>query len=198
LPPKEKTKVIAPNCTEISFTADDELISMMTRFKELTGHQNAHSGHLELLKSAFRIALKQVDPEQKRVRSLRTTSPLSTPTPESKPKQIKNTAFPSFNPDYIPSQTKKTVRIRENGECGFVSRATGQRCGSRFGLEFDHIIPKALGGESTSENLRLVCRTHNQWHAIQALGPKHMAKYIPSLKDGMVDMAAGATLTTHL
>ncbi|MBI3016565.1 MAG: HNH endonuclease [Deltaproteobacteria bacterium] len=29
----------------------------------------------------------------------------------------------------------------------------------------DHIHPWSLGGDSTPENLRLLCRTHNQWRA---------------------------------
>lgn len=34
-----------------------------------------------------------------------------------------------------------------------------------FGLKYDHIRPIALGGQSNLENIRLVCRAHNQLYA---------------------------------
>jgi hypothetical protein len=43
-------------------------------------------------------------------------------------------------------------------------------------LEFDHIQPLALGGTTTPENLRLLCRAHNQFEAERVLGKDHVAK----------------------
>jgi len=31
-------------------------------------------------------------------------------------------------------------------------------CGSKYALEEDHIVPQAVGGDSSRENLRLLCR----------------------------------------
>ncbi|MFL5261618.1 MAG: HNH endonuclease [Anaeromyxobacteraceae bacterium] len=50
----------------------------------------------------------------------------------------------------------------------------GRRCGSTWKLELDHVVPAALGGPSTVENLRLHCRSHNQLDAEQIFGPAHM------------------------
>ena len=50
----------------------------------------------------------------------------------------------------------------------------GMRCGSRFQVELDHIVPFAQGGPSTLENLRCVCRAHNAWLAVQAYGVEKM------------------------
>ena len=52
-----------------------------------------------------------------------------------------------------------------------------KRCGSRFQIELDHILPFAQGGPSTLENLRCVCRAHNTWLAVQAYGPEKMATF---------------------
>ena len=37
-------------------------------------------------------------------------------------------------------------------------------------IEFDHIVPFALGGEHSVENLRLRCFAHSQWHSIEEFG----------------------------
>ncbi len=75
---------------------------------------------------------------------------------------------------YVPAHAKRTVWERDGGRCTFVT-ADGVRCPARKGLEFDHIVLFARGGESTVENLRLRCRVHNQYEAEQALGENFMA-----------------------
>ena len=46
----------------------------------------------------------------------------------------------------------------------------GQRCGTTRKLEFDHHVEVALGGESTVENVRLLCKAHNLMKAEKNLG----------------------------
>jgi 5-methylcytosine-specific restriction endonuclease McrA len=70
---------------------------------------------------------------------------------------------------HIPAAVRKAIYERDGGRCTFVG-AEGQRCGSRMHLEFDHVVPWAMGGASTEANLRLRCRTHNQWEAKRAFG----------------------------
>ncbi|MBX3387541.1 MAG: HNH endonuclease [Phycisphaeraceae bacterium] len=43
---------------------------------------------------------------------------------------------------------------RDEGRC--------VRCGSNANLEFDHIIPIAMGGSSTARNLQLLCEPCNR------------------------------------
>ena len=73
------------------------------------------------------------------------------------------------NERYVPDRIKNAVWERDGGRCTFVD-ATGHRCESRTRLEFDHVIPFARGGLSTASNLRLRCRTHNQFEARRVLG----------------------------
>jgi 5-methylcytosine-specific restriction endonuclease McrA len=56
--------------------------------------------------------------------------------------------------DAIPEDVRRFVFQRDEGEC--------QKCGSRELLQFDHIIPVALGGSSEPENLQLLCSTCNR------------------------------------
>jgi hypothetical protein len=47
----------------------------------------------------------------------------------------------------------------------------GHRCESTASLGLDHIVRRALGGETTAENLHPLCRSHNQHTARKLLGP---------------------------
>lgn len=73
----------------------------------------------------------------------------------------------------IPAEMKRAVRTRDEGRCTFMSEK-GERCPARSGLEHDHIVPVAKGGDTTVENLRLRCRAHNQLAAEQAYGAEFM------------------------
>ena len=56
--------------------------------------------------------------------------------------------------DAIPDAVKLFVWQRDGGRC--------VGCGSRTQLEFDHVIPLALGGANTARNLQLLCTQCNR------------------------------------
>ncbi len=64
---------------------------------------------------------------------------------------------------YIPAPVKREVWRRDGGRCCYVDPHSGRRCGSRFLLELDHIVPFALGGSAEPGNLRLRCRAHHRF-----------------------------------
>jgi 5-methylcytosine-specific restriction endonuclease McrA len=74
---------------------------------------------------------------------------------------------------HIPAHVRREVWKRDRGQCTFVSD-NRHRCESRTRLEFDHVLPKARGGEATPDNLRLRCRAHNQHEAERAFGASFM------------------------
>ena len=76
-------------------------------------------------------------------------------------------------PRHIPADVRWAVRERDGGRCVFVSE-DGRRCEARKDLEYDHVVPVAKGGASTVDNLRLLCRTHNQLEAERAFGAGFM------------------------
>ena len=63
---------------------------------------------------------------------------------------------------YIPAPVRREVWRRDGGRCSFVDPHSGRRCGSRFLLELDHIVPFALGGSAEPGNLRLRCSAHHR------------------------------------
>ena len=63
----------------------------------------------------------------------------------------------------IPAAVRRQVWRRDSGCCTYVDRHTGRRCGSRFFLELDHIVPVARGGGAEPANLRLRCSAHHRF-----------------------------------
>ena len=68
---------------------------------------------------------------------------------------------------------RRAVWVRDEGQCTFAGES-GHRCAEKRGLEFDHIEPVARGGRSTTDNLRLRCRAHNQYEAERVYGAAFM------------------------
>lgn len=66
----------------------------------------------------------------------------------------------------ISKTLRAQVLAKADGKCEFVSSVSGRRCDSKHFLEIDHKHPVALGGGDDLENLRVLCRSHNN----------HMAK----------------------
>jgi len=54
----------------------------------------------------------------------------------------------------IPEDIRTEVWRRDSGRC--------VKCGSQRNLEFDHVIPVALGGSSTARNIQLLCEACNR------------------------------------
>ena len=73
----------------------------------------------------------------------------------------------------IPKALRRTVWERDAGHCTFTS-GDGHRCTATRRLEFDHIVPLAKGGSTSVENLRLLCRAHNQYEAQRSFGRQHV------------------------
>ncbi|HEX4923969.1 MAG TPA: HNH endonuclease signature motif containing protein [Bdellovibrionales bacterium] len=65
---------------------------------------------------------------------------------------------------YIRSSIRQSVHVRDES-CCWIDPKTGGRCGSRFQLQVDHIVPFNVGGSNEPANLQLLCASHNRHKA---------------------------------
>jgi hypothetical protein len=72
---------------------------------------------------------------------------------------------------HVPHEVRRQVAERDGYCCSYVS-PSGQRCEARAFLELDHERAWARGGDDSVENLRLLCRAHNQLLAEREFGQR--------------------------
>ena len=75
----------------------------------------------------------------------------------------------------IPAAIVHQVWQRDDYCC--VNELSDGRCGSKIGLQVDHIRPVAFGQDNRLENLRLLCRQCNVAAAEKILGVAVMERY---------------------
>ena len=71
--PREKTRLITEDKTQIQFVAGSDLMKKIDRLKELTSHTNPEGKYEELFSKALDIALKQIDPLQRKTKKSKKT-----------------------------------------------------------------------------------------------------------------------------
>ena len=76
---------------------------------------------------------------------------------------------PTVRSRHIPAPVKDHVRTRDRHQCTYVG-TDGARCRATRHLQFDHVVPFALGGGHEPENLRLLCAAHNRLEAVGTFG----------------------------
>jgi hypothetical protein len=74
---------------------------------------------------------------------------------------------------YVSAAVRRAVYLRDDARCSFVS-PDGRRCDARALLELDHFQPWAKLGDAGVDNIRLRCRAHNQLHARESFGARHI------------------------
>jgi len=155
--PPSKVTPLAPERFGLQVTLDQETYDLLQYARALMSHQVARGEIVPVLKSALKCFVGHLEK--------RKFAATSRPRPSRS----------SADPRHIPAHVERAVCERDGGQCTFVGE-NGKRCSERSMLEFDHIDPVARGGEATVQNLRLVCRAHNQYEAEVIFGAGFMSQ----------------------
>lgn len=138
------------------FTIDRATHELYLRAQELLAGEVAPGDVAAVFAQALAVLVRQ---REKSRHGLHTTT--------------RRVAAESSNARHIPARVRSEVHERDGGRCAFMTD-DGKRCESRRGLEYDHIVPLAKGGRTCVDNLRLLCRTHNQYEAERHFGRAFM------------------------
>ena len=155
--PRPKITPLAPQRFALQLTIGQSAHDKLRYVQELLGHQIPSGDLSRVFERLLDLAIPALEK-----RKFAATS---------KPRSRKAAATATGR--HVPAAVQRAVWERDGGRCTFVSD-TGRRCAARKQLEFDHIQEIARGGESAASNLRLLCRTHNQYAAEQTYGPGFM------------------------
>lgn len=136
----------------ISFDACQDTFDMIQRAREILRHRFPRGDLNDVLRTALAEFLDREDRDRRRGRG-------------RKAWEIAGVA----GGRYVHEWVKQAVWERDGGRCSCKGEG-GHVCGSRDWLEFDHIVPVALGGRSTIGNVRLLCRAHNQLESRRVFG----------------------------
>ena len=150
-------KPLAPQRYEYRCTMDQETYDLLQRARDLMGHQSLSGDGPPVLKRALRMWVEHLEKQK--------YAATDSPRPSK----------PGTSARHIPAAVKRAVRERDEERCAFVSES-GHRCTACDKLEFDHIEAVARGGQPTIENIRLMCRAHNQHAAESSFGIDFMER----------------------
>jgi len=155
---------LSPARYRVQFTAGPEFCEKLDRLKELMRSSVPDGNLAAVLEAAVTEKLERL--EAKRFGSTRRPA---------RPGRARAASDVSHG-RYVPAAVRRAVRKRDGNQCRFVG-ANGRRCTARHRLQFHHIVPWALGGETSVDNIVLMCRAHNALIAERDYGPGMMARY---------------------
>jgi hypothetical protein len=152
LNPSAEPLAVAELRVDFNFRGSPALRSAIERIRELLTHKYPRGRLDEVLMEVANDYLKRHDPQE----------------------GLPGRASPVKGGSSIPAGIRRIVWARDGARCSYVGPA-GVRCLSRRFLELDHVKPRALGGPDEVENLRLLCRPHNDSERRRILGDRRYA-----------------------
>jgi hypothetical protein len=158
--PTARIEPLSESRHKVQLTVSTEVRAKLEPARDMMRHRNPSGDLAVVVEQALDALLDKLEKE----RLAKTSRPRRT-----SPRPSKN--------GHIATAVRREVLARDGEQCTYVD-VQGHRCESRTFLELDHVESRALGGESNAENLRVVCRAHNQLHAEQVFGRDHVARMI--------------------
>jgi hypothetical protein len=152
---KSHVQVQKDGSVRLSVTVSKETWEMLQRCREILAHKAPTGELVEVLENLCDTYLEKNDPLRKS----------GTAGPEAAARN-KESPFRRISP------ALRHYIFQRDRSCQFFDPVTKRRCGSRYQLEIDHLWMRSRGGSNHPDNLRLLCRAHNQHLAREAAKKK--------------------------
>ena len=149
LPPARRplVKPLAPERYEIRFTTSAQTREKLLLAQDLLRHAIPTGDLAQVIDRALTVLLK--DLARKKFAAT------------ERPRASRGTARGSRD---VAAKVRRSVGLRDDGACTFVSKS-GRRCNARAFIQFHHVEPHAVGGETTVGNIQLRCGPHNRYES---------------------------------
>jgi 5-methylcytosine-specific restriction endonuclease McrA len=151
---QERARYVSEKRVELKFGISEELYEELKRVQDLVSTQAKEAADLEkTLRALIELYVEKKDPVEKAKRAEQRESRSNSRQP------VPGQENP--NPRFIPAKLEHAILLRGQGQCT-QKRPDGVRCNEKRWLQIHHIQPLSQGGETTFENLRLVCQGHHR------------------------------------
>ncbi len=146
LPPLPKLTALSPERYKLQVTIDEETREVLKQAQDLMRHALPNGDPAVIVARALRLLVD--DLLKKKAALTQRPRPAREMTDGSRA---------------IPAAVRREVWSRDRGHCTF--EGPRGRCDARSPLEYHHVIPYAMGGQATADNIELRCRAHNAYQA---------------------------------
>jgi hypothetical protein len=157
--PRSHIDPLAPGRYRVEFTAGPGFKDKLELALDLSSHANPTRDFATVLEHGLDLLI--AERERKKLGKAQRPRP----------------ARESQSGDEIGRGTRRETVARDGLRCSYLDEQ-GRRCPARAFLEFDHRLPRALGGGSHPGNVRMLCRQHNQLAAEQVFGQETIEQRI--------------------
>jgi len=168
---QEHRRIIDNSTTRASINLSTKAMTALARAKEILSHKFPNASDGEIIAHTLTFFVEATDssrsPKKPHAESL-TRAASAAEAKCVKAEKVNSTA-----------EIRRAIFKRDKGCCTYKDPRTGKICGSRYQVQIDHVIPRALGGGDGAENLRLLCRQHNLLAAEIVFGKPHMRRFRP-------------------
>ncbi len=195
--PKERSRVLKDQQTELKLVLSPELLAQLEEVRSLLGSRAFGVSWAELIQEMAALSKdalmdkkfgKERDKKQDRKgdkRQEEAPQAENPPTPAPSKQGSKESSWagpgefgaqPAPGPELKPQPKPRSISKSKRYRVWKRDKAACVKCGSKEGLQVDHIIPVALGGGCEEENLRLLCFACNSREGIKEFGLSKMRR----------------------
>ena len=160
----ETVRPVTQDLVEIKVYLSSDDLKELNELRGLIAHQLKDGSNSELIKKLVSLSKEWVIQKKTKTAAAENSEDLCCSASTIKTVNGEDgEAFEIPKNRYTPAKIKAFLFRRAELQCEIIDPKTQKRCSSKYKLEIDHKVPHSLGGSNAVDNLRVVCRVHNQY-----------------------------------
>jgi hypothetical protein len=163
--PTFEVEPLTADLRRLHITVSRRFLEKLEAARDALSHSHPGAGRDEILEVALDLVLDRQAKRRGLVKNPRPPASASNPP-----------LSPRLRSRYVPAHIRRAVWERDGGQCQYPLQAGGI-CGETSQAELDHIPGFALGAKTTVEDMRVLCRFHQDVSARQLYGDDVMNHY---------------------